>query len=199
MSKYTLTETNLNDLISWLRGGHVNRVAAALENLKPTAEAVQVEPRGQHPAASKLLYRSLKQLERWSAKYGQWQPEWLPPAGDVELAEDIEEYLARKSVQVEPVGHLHSNGDFCCEKRVTSKEWPVPLFATPQEAAAPEWLPIETAPKNGKESLFYTEELGLVVMYWDDCEDKWANGFGDGDILTPTHWMPLPKPPRSAA
>ena len=62
MNKYTLTETNLNDLISWLRGGHVNRVAAALENLKPTAEAVQVEP---------VAHCFVKPLEpdEWQRKY----------------------------------------------------------------------------------------------------------------------------------
>lgn len=37
-----------------------------------------------------------------------------------------------QAVQVEPVGHLHSNGDFCCEKRVISKEWPVSLYTAPQ-------------------------------------------------------------------
>ena len=73
------------------------------------------------------------------------------------------------------------------------------VIATPQDPAAPAWMPIETAPKDGKESLFCTEELGLVVMYWDDCEGKWETGFDVGDILTPTHWMPLPETPRSAA
>jgi hypothetical protein len=48
--------------------------------------------------ATRLLYRALQQLHRWSVKYGVHNPEWLPPAGDITLAEDIEEYIAKRSV-----------------------------------------------------------------------------------------------------
>ncbi len=41
-----------------------------------------------------LLRRALKQLDAWQSKYGDADPEWLPPAGDVRLAEDISEFLA---------------------------------------------------------------------------------------------------------
>ena len=61
-----------------------------------------------------------------------------------------------------------------------------------------EWQPIETAPKDGRESLCWTKECGQVVLYWDDFnhdEPRWSNGFDD-DQITPTHWMPLPKPPQ---
>lgn len=40
----------------------------------------------------RLLKRATKQLQRWSEKYGAWQPDWLPPAGDIRLAEDIDEF-----------------------------------------------------------------------------------------------------------
>jgi len=63
--------------------------------------------------------------------------------------------------------------------------------------AAPNWQPIETAPKDGKESLFYTEEMGQVVMYWEGRDKRWETGFNEGDSLTPSHWMPLPAAPRS--
>lgn len=42
-----------------------------------------------------LLRRALKQLDRWAEKYGQWQPEWLPPGGDVTLVEDIDAHIAQ--------------------------------------------------------------------------------------------------------
>ena len=42
-----------------------------------------------------LLRRALKQLDRWAEKYGQWQPAWLPPGGDVTLAEDIDAHLGQ--------------------------------------------------------------------------------------------------------
>jgi hypothetical protein len=57
-----------------------------------------------------------------------------------------------------------------------------------------QWQPIETAPKDGKEYLFYTDEIGQCVMYWDDFQQAWGTGF-DGEKPTPTHWQPLPKPP----
>lgn len=87
-----------------------------------------------------------------------------------------------------------------------------------------EWQPIETAPKDGSEVLGfghyqwgrisdqywfdYTKKhgtVGPVVMRWweDDCIDEpfssgWEtvtkNPYRDGVI--PTHWMPLPEPPK---
>ena len=59
------------------------------------------------------------------------------------------------------------------------------------------WQPMETAPKNGRESLFMTEEMGCVVLYWDDYrpENEWCSGF-ESEKLTPTHWMPLPPAPE---
>ena len=60
-----------------------------------------------------------------------------------------------------------------------------------------EWQPIETASKDGRESLCYTKEWGQVVLYWDRHEERWSNGF-DADKITPTHWMSLPPPPASS-
>lgn len=36
-----------------------------------------------------LLRSGVKQLEAWHAKYGEHQPQWLPPAGDVRWMEDV--------------------------------------------------------------------------------------------------------------
>lgn len=44
-------------------------------------------------SAETLLRRASKQLWAWGEKYGQWQPDWLPPAGDVRLLEDIDAFL----------------------------------------------------------------------------------------------------------
>jgi len=45
-----------------------------------------------------LLRRGMRQLEAWQEKYGDWQPQWLPPAGDVQWAEDVSEALATPNV-----------------------------------------------------------------------------------------------------
>ncbi len=89
-----------------------------------------------------------------------------------------------------------------------------------------EWQPIETAPKDGTEILAYREDAGVFLVRWTCCaelfseqeidamcreyprrDDEWlfdkAWMFADfvrgdrldGDLV-PTHWMPLPEPPK---
>ena len=41
-----------------------------------------------------LLRQGMRQIAAWQEKYGEWQPQWLPPAGDVRWAEDVSEALA---------------------------------------------------------------------------------------------------------
>lgn len=84
----------------------------------------------------------------------------------------------------------------------------------------PQWMPIETAPRDGTEIFAYLPEEGNLVgvqMYfisrehcqkeYDDpdymeegwyvsyCYDNW-NSYQDIS-LKPTHWMPLPAPPQA--
>jgi hypothetical protein len=66
------------------------------------------------------------------------------------------------------------------------------------------WQPIATAPKDGTEILIGAFERGVrgwFVVFWDEeAEGKthhWQtpDGIAYHDGL-PTHWMPLPKPPK---
>ena len=64
-----------------------------------------------------------------------------------------------------------------------------------------EWLPIETAPKDGTSILAYTGDgytYPLVcACAFDDglwWPDTWES---PDDPLHPTHWMPLPPPPKA--
>ena len=69
------------------------------------------------------------------------------------------------------------------------------------------WKPIDMAPKNGQ-PLWLVEDgapLGLTIPhqcagYWTPNRHYKAGGFwqsvDSGNIIDPTHWMPLPKPPR---
>ena len=76
------------------------------------------------------------------------------------------------------------------------------------------WQPIKTAPKDGTVVLlFYHEctranvgrfidrqiiEYGVPkesVTFWRVIENNWVDRHW-GDWPTPTHWMPLPKPPK---
>lgn len=82
------------------------------------------------------------------------------------------------------------------------------------------WKPFETAPKDGSEVLYFDKMDGSIgiAKFWtpeiaddiccgdedmfDDLVNTWDfyNWHGDsesyGDDDGPTHWMPLPKPPK---
>jgi len=61
------------------------------------------------------------------------------------------------------------------------------------------WKPIETAPKTAP-ILVYTIDGGIDVVWWQrdflDGSEYWQNEAYDDP--QPTHWMPLPAPPREA-
>ena len=82
-----------------------------------------------------------------------------------------------------------------------------------------EWQPIETAPKDGTRVLLFGGEqevwksqrdskAGPMVVGWADGteygEQAWRfctydSGFYGRLDTQPTHWMPLPEPPKESA
>ena len=68
-----------------------------------------------------------------------------------------------------------------------------------------DWHPIETAPKDGRRLLMFSEDedyedcdLTPQIGLWRDGQWLIAWDFTpmDGDVFKlPTHWMPLPEPP----
>jgi hypothetical protein len=72
-------------------------------------------------------------------------------------------------------------------------------------AGVPEWLPIETAPRDGREVILGEPGDSYVGFYeaggdYRRGEDGWWAEMDRGDLLTaknmhPTHWLPLPAPP----
>jgi len=64
-----------------------------------------------------------------------------------------------------------------------------------------EWMPIETAPKDGSGFIAYqsvneTQHITSSCAFVDG-RFVWVN-FGEADHTDaePTHWMPLPSPPK---
>ena len=67
-----------------------------------------------------------------------------------------------------------------------------------------DWQPIETAPKDGTEVLGWSPdprdgiaivkyETGLTMGKWSVVHDAESWAWNNYD---PTHWMPLPEPPK---
>ena len=59
--------------------------------------------------------------------------------------------------------------------------------------APAKWLPIETAPKDGRSFVTYNLRGGEAVSKWSAGWDKWIHV--GGASVQPTHWLPLPEPP----
>jgi hypothetical protein len=74
------------------------------------------------------------------------------------------------------------------------------MVASADEIAVKSWQPIETAPKDGSPILAYQPDGGCVVISWVEYFDGggvWTVDWVDGaEPPTPTHWMPLPEPPK---
>jgi len=79
--------------------------------------------------------------------------------------------------------------------------------------AAVTWQPIETAPKDGTPFLsalgpfvyivFWSDDSNLksLIPWWEQGSAEWENNKWIGYheeyyAASPTHWMPLPKPPK---
>lgn len=74
------------------------------------------------------------------------------------------------------------------------------------------WQPIETAPRNGLSIIIRSSGNRLAIARWEEmrfvgtgwmvfvpCNGGWGNGTDTFIYLKedqPTHWMPLPKPPK---
>lgn len=78
-------------------------------------------------------------------------------------------------------------------------EHSVECSVTPPGAVSEDqWRPIATAPTTGHDVLVFTEH-GLVRLAFFDAPNGgiWSSWPGRNQYK-PTHWMPLPAPPRAA-
>lgn len=83
----------------------------------------------------------------------------------------------------------------------------LPIYTHPAESSGGDgaWLPIETAPKDGTHIIgfwvsdAYTEPCEVrAVIVWS--RGSWHHGSGydhEDEFPKPTHWQPLPPPPRA--
>jgi len=78
-----------------------------------------------------------------------------------------------------------------------------------QAARKRQWMPIESAPKDGTQILSFAEWEGITVCSWLDCSEVWETTEKMGwaknydtvamsyETFEPTYWMPLPNPPTN--
>jgi hypothetical protein len=66
-----------------------------------------------------------------------------------------------------------------------------------------DWQPIESAPKDGTTILLGHASFKPEAAWWEYCSwfEGWCSGGFRSDMygpgFDPTHWMPLPPPPKS--
>ena len=62
------------------------------------------------------------------------------------------------------------------------------------------WRPIETAPKDGTFLVWLAEKHGAMDSHVGVMRNhpnvRFINGLMAYDLAEPTHWMPLPPPPK---
>lgn len=61
-----------------------------------------------------------------------------------------------------------------------------------------EWMPIETAPKDGTDVvLVKVGNKPWIGRFYTHLQERYGMGWRNshGNLFNPTHWMPLPEPP----
>ena len=63
-----------------------------------------------------------------------------------------------------------------------------------------EWQPIETSPRNHTRILLFVPPYGSTTGHWDCLfgDDGWNMHAVLNKSAEPTHWMPLPDPPKES-
>jgi hypothetical protein len=66
-----------------------------------------------------------------------------------------------------------------------------------------EWQPIVTAPMDGTWVMLYepcaefpTKDFTHWLAMWSETERMWMDQDDAQVVRAPTHWMPLPEPPK---
>lgn len=65
----------------------------------------------------------------------------------------------------------------------------------------PQWQPIETAPKDGTRVLLHSPDTHTytgIAASWCIIDERWEEWDSNHPCL-PTHWIPLPAPPKGGA
>lgn len=148
---------------------------------------------------------------------------YISEAAAIDFAEALVAELAKEN---EPVGWFkfdkvskcwHPQYEQYAETHAKSENWKQLYLLPPtagqiEQETATEWQPIETAPKDGTDIIVMYMHIDTQIVhnaFWNDYEDAeeheigwWSYDHSEvsriklDDWMTPTHWMPLPTPPK---
>lgn len=74
-------------------------------------------------------------------------------------------------------------------------EWRAALAASAPSREVPGWMPIETAPKDGKDLLVFTTDQLVRLAFFDRAREGVWSCWPGRERIYPTHWIPLPAAP----
>lgn len=172
------------------------------------AEVLSYTPKP-HADALALIRRAAHIINQWAEKYGEHDPQWLPPPGVVNWQEDVSLYIAMHALPDTSAG---ARG---CSALGGRCEWPLTCEQRGSCAYGVQadrrglWQHIETAPHD-REVLFWIRPKTPDETYLDSA-DKPILTEGEphsmrcklkcwGSLWTATHWMEPwePAAPSSA-
>lgn len=128
--------------------------------------------------------------------------EWEPNEAGITLKREEKVGVGQSMAEIAALSR--GNVDSFCLEMVRRFDVSASIFlrSYAKKEVADEWKPIETAPKDGTSILVGAPEWEPELCSWrNDC---WFRGWCAGGLRSdtygpdfdPTHWMPLPPPPR---
>ncbi len=98
---------------------------------------------------------------------------------------------------VDLVKYYHSGNSVACDELSDAMQT---IYATLTELtelrAAMTWQPIDTAPKDRTRVLLFVPPYGVSTGHYSQEFGKWSCHSLLNKDAVPTHWMPLPTPPK---
>lgn len=103
----------------------------------------------------------------------------------------IDEFLRRAPAELSSASYLHGTWPRMIESMMNM----IRALALEVHELDAQWRPMETAPNDGTRVLAFSAVRGAINIC-QSVDGKWFDD--DGCYASPTHWMPLPKPPEAS-
>jgi len=117
---------------------------------------------------------------------------WWGPLEDNMTLATRQAFIAGYQARDKEIAELKTNWTFCCEDKARLiKE------LGQAGAAAPQWISVkDRLPEEDQEVLIYDWPFRFTCLFWKSRESAFQWELSNGRNCNPTHWMPLPNPPK---